>query len=160
MAWHFGRRGNRAPVRARSLGHALAQQHTIATGLAFALLLVAVACGPSRSPSPVRTSPTSTTNPLSRIHNATVDYVPLFARIAFTPATTYEQAVIIVGRDPYPWDCDEPRTPVPPPLAERRAAFTASHMLLISYPVWDQLIQIASSPQVVSVDGTPLYPCP
>jgi hypothetical protein len=38
--------------------------------------------------------------------------------------------------------------------------FAANHYLLVSYQTWDSLLHIASSPQVVSVDGTPLYPCP
>jgi hypothetical protein len=84
----------------------------------------------------------------------------LFASITFTSATTFDQAVAVLGGALYPWTCDDPPTPVPPSPADQRAAFTGSHMLLVSYPTWDHLVQIAASPLVVSVDGTSLYQCP
>jgi hypothetical protein len=104
-------------------------------------------------------------DPLSRIHNVGPNNWRLFVRITFTPPTTYEQAVAVLetgpgARPPYPWPCDEPPSPTPPPLSDRQAAYAATHTLLISYPVWDELIWIASAPQVVSVDGTYVYPCP
>ena len=125
----------------------------------------------SRStPTPTQTSgPTSsktnTPDPVARIHNAAPSYIPLFVRITFTSSTTYEQAVSILesgpsARAPYPWNCDEPRSPTPPPLPDRQAAYDASHSLLLSYAVWDELVWLASSSQVVSVDGTYVYPCP
>jgi hypothetical protein len=98
-------------------------------------------------------------NPLTRIHDVTPDALPLFARITFTPTTTYDQAVAILDHDPYPWNCDDPRTPIPPSLAEQRAAFASLHTLLISYPGWELLKRIASSPRVTSVDGIALYMC-
>ncbi len=88
---------------------------------------------------------------------------PLFARITFTTPTTYDQAVAILtaaGDTPYPWTCDDPRTPTPPSLAQQRAAFASLHQLLVSYPSDSLLNQLASSSQVVSVDAAPLYMCP
>jgi len=88
---------------------------------------------------------------------------PLFARITFTTSTTYEQAVAILtaaGDSPYPWTCDNPRTPTPPPLAQLRAAFASSYQLLVSYPSDSLLNQLASSSQVVSMDAAPLFMCP
>ena len=88
---------------------------------------------------------------------------PLFARITFTTSTTYNQAVAILtaaGGSSYPWTCDNPRTPTPPPLAQLRAPFASSHQLLVSYPCDSLLNQLASSSQVVSVDATPLFMCP
>ena len=88
---------------------------------------------------------------------------PLFARVTFTTSTTYDQAVAILtaaGDSPYPWTCDNPRTPTPPPLAQLRAAFASSHQLLVSYPSDSLLNQLASSSQVVSVDAVPLFMCP
>ena len=105
-------------------------------------------------------TPTRSPDPLARIHNVTPNAMPLFASIVFTPATTFDQAVAIIGGDPYPWTCDEPRSPVAPSLAEQRAAFATAHWLLISYPQWNQLMRIAAAPQVVSVEAAPLYPCP
>ena len=88
---------------------------------------------------------------------------PLFARITFTTSTTYEQAVAILtaaGDSPYPWTCDDPRTPTSPPLAQLHTAFASSHQLLVSYPSDSLLNQLASSSQVVSVDAVPLFMCP
>jgi hypothetical protein len=77
--------------------------------------------------------------------------------ILFTPATTFAQAVAAIGGPPYPYSCDGvPRTPDPAP----KTTFATDRYLLISYPTWDKLLHSASSPKVVSVDGTPLYPCP
>lgn len=104
-----------------------------------------------------------TVNPLTRIHNAQPDNIPLFVRITFAPSTTYEQAVAAletVPKEPYPWTCDEPRSNLPPPPAERKSTYDTTHSLLLSYATWEQLTQIASLPQVVSVDGTYVYPCP
>jgi hypothetical protein len=164
---------------------AAARSRALVGGLVLAILVGIAACAPSdlapsttpsssasgassptisepEPPTPHVSPPTATPlpNTLSKIHHATPDYIPLFAGITFTPTTTYEQAITILGRPLYPWTCDEPRTSTPPPLAEQQTAFAASHTLLISYPTWGQLTQIAASPQVVSVDGTPLYPCP
>ncbi len=136
--------------------------------LLAALLLLLAACAPGRvAPATLHSStPTATTastrttaDALSRIHNASPDYIPLFASITFTRATTYDQATAILQGHVYPWTCDEPRSNVPPPPAEQRANFAAWHGLLMSYPTWDELVRIASSPQVVSVEGTALYPC-
>lgn len=137
--------------------------------LLAALLLVVAACAPgaissltptaSVPPSPTP-SPTIAADALSRIHNASPTYIPLFASITFTADTTFDQATAILRGHVYPWICDEPRSNEPPPLAEQRANFAAWHGLLMSYPTWDDLEHIASSPQVVSAEGTALYPCP
>jgi hypothetical protein len=82
--------------------------------------------------------------------------------IQFTPITTYDQTIAIIGGAPYPWSCDGvPRTREPTP----QSAFATRHYLLLSYQLlsyqtWDSLLHIASSPQAVSVDGTAPYPCP
>ena len=136
--------------------------------LAVALLLVA-ACAPgsvspatARAPTPTATTAATrtTADALSRIHNASPDQFSLFASVTFTTDTTYNQAYAIMRGHVYPWTCDEPRSNTPPPLSVQRANFAAWHGLLMSYPTWDELLRIASAPQVVSVEGTPLYPCP
>jgi hypothetical protein len=136
--------------------------------LAVTLLLVA-ACAPgsvspatARAPTPtVTTAATRTTaDALSHIHNASPDQFSLFASVTFTTDTPYDQAVAILRGHVYPWTCDEPRSNIPPPLSVQQANFGAWHGLLMSYPTWDELLRIASAPQVVSVEGTPLYPCP
>lgn len=94
------------------------------------------------------------------IHHASPDYIPLFARITFTGDTTYDQATAMLNGHIYPWTCDEPRSNDHPSPAQQQAGFAASHTLLVSYPQWDELLRIASSPQVIAVDGASLYPCP
>lgn len=130
--------------------------------LMFAALLVLffglAACTPSSTHSSTA-APSITVNPLSRIHNVTSNSLPFFAKVTFTPATSFEQAVAILGSAPYPWDCDDPRTPVPPSTDEQRAAFTTFHTLFIEYASWDRLTHIASSPHVISIDGAALYQC-
>ena len=135
--------------------------------LATALLLWLAACAPGNVASAALHSPTPTAHPvstrpaadaLSHIHNASADDMPLSASITFTADTTYDQATAILRGHVYPWTCDEPRSNTPP-LAELRANFAAGHYLLMSYPTWDELTRIASSLRVVSVEGTPLYPC-
>ena len=134
--------------------------------LLVTLLLWLGACASSpatlHSPTPTAASIATRTaaEALARIHNASPKNIPLFASITFTADTTYDQAVAILRRHFYPWTCDEPRSPDPPPLAELHANFAASHGLLMSYPTWDELARIATAPQVVSVEGTALYPCP
>jgi hypothetical protein len=109
---------------------------------------------PTVTPSP---SPTISADAAARIHGASPSYVPLFASVLFAPATTFAQAVAIIGGPPYPYSCDGvPWTPEQTP----QTTFAASHYLLVSYQTWDSLLHLASSPQVISVDGTPLYPCP
>lgn len=147
----------RSPSTAPTLSRV--RSKALALALLLALLLVVGACAPGRVVS-TESTPVRTVNPQGRIRNVTPNAIPLFASIIFTPSTTYEQAVAIIGGDPYPWTCDEPRSNIPPPLSERQQAFASTHALLISYPVWDQLQRIASSPSVVMVEGTPLYPCP
>jgi hypothetical protein len=106
------------------------------------------------TPSP---SPTISADAVSRIHGASPSYVPLFASILFTPSTTYAQAIAIIGGPPYPYSYDGvPRTPEPAP----QTIFATRRYLLVSYQTWDSLLHLASSPQVVSIDGMPLYPCP
>jgi hypothetical protein len=64
-----------------------------------------------------------------------------------------------VATTPYGESCDGvPRTPFP--ANEPQTMFDTSHILLISYPTWNQLLQIAAASAVLSVDGTPLSPCP
>jgi hypothetical protein len=137
--------------------------------LAMALLLLLAACAPGTAAPVMLHSPTPTAVPsatrsaadaLSHIHNASADNMPLSASITFTADTTYDQATAILRGHVYPWTCDEPRSDEPPPLAVLHANFAKSHGLLMSYPTWDELVRIASSPQVVSVEGTSLYPCP
>jgi hypothetical protein len=117
---------------------------------------------PQLTPSTSSDHPTGTDipNPLAKIHNATSQNVPLFVSVAFTPATTFDQAVSALGGAPYPWTCDDPRTPVPPSLDEQRTIFAGTHTLLLSYPNWEHLVQVAASPLVLSVDGAVLYQCP
>ncbi len=141
----------------------------VKTLLLAVLLLLVAACAPgsgspvaSRAPTPTAaTASTRTTvDALAHIHNASPDQFSLFASITFTTDTTYNQATAILRGHVYPWTCDEPRSNVPPSVAEQQASFAAGHYLLMSYPTWDELTRIASSPRVVSVEGTPLYPCP
>ena len=110
------------------------------------------------TPTPVPPSPTPTVAPLTRIHNASPDSVPLYARITYTITTTYNQAVALLPNGAT-WNCDGiPRTPFPANYIQ--TLYTTSHMLWMSYPTWDVLVQIASSPYVTSVDGEPGSPCP
>ena len=180
MAQWSGRLTTSLHTSTRSPSATLTPSRVLAKTLMFtcfsALLLVLGACALGNAVSPDSTSvavtnhqghidkttptPVRAVNPQGRIRNVTPNAIPLFASIIFTPSTTYEQAVAIIGGDPYPWTCDEPRSNIPPPLSERQQAFASTHALLISYPVWDQLQRIASSPSVVMVEGTPLYPCP
>ena len=53
------------------------------------------------------------TNPPARFHHAQPDDIPLFVRVTFTTATSYDQAVATLEmgpcpKEPYPWTCDEP----------------------------------------------------
>lgn len=144
-----------------------AKPRMICAGLALGFLVATAGCAPvlRSSSGLVATAGTQTptVDPLTRIHNAQPDNIPLFVRVTFTPSTTYEQAIAALNalpKAPYPWTCDEPRSNVPPPLDERKAAYAATHSLLLSYATWKQVIQMASLPQVVSVDGTYVYPCP
>ena len=137
--------------------------------LATTLLLWLAACAPgmvapatlhSLTPTAVPVSTRSAANALSHIHNASADNMPLSASITFTADTTYDQATAILRGHVYPWTCDEPRSNVPPSLAVQQANFAAWHSLNMFYPAWDELVRIAASPQVVSVEGGALYPCP
>src|SRR5262249_48686449 len=116
------------------------------------------ACNPSSTHASTST-PSVPVNPVSRIHDVTPNSLPLFVKVTFTTSTSFEEAVAVLGSDPYPWDCDDPRTPVPPSTDEQRAAFAVLHTLIIEYVSWDRLTHIASSPHVSSVDGTALYQC-
>jgi hypothetical protein len=137
------------------------------------LIVLVAACAPRdvesavtsaalRSPTPTAAlvATRTTAEALSHIHHAAPDSFTLFARIVFTSNTTYDQATAILHGHIYPWTCDAPRSNDQPPLSVQRANFAARHSLLISYPTWDELMRIASSPQVISVEGTPLYQCP
>lgn len=143
-------------------------QTLLATALLLWLLLLA-ACAPGtvapsmlHSPAPTAfpVSTRSAADALSHMHNASADDMPLSASIIFTADTTYDQATAILRGHVYPWTCDEPRSNVPPSVAEQRANFATSHSLNMFYPAWDELVRIAASPQVVSVEGGALYPCP
>lgn len=135
------------------------------------LLLVATvalgACAPQ--PMSIAAAQTATAtriaDPRSRIHNITPSSSALFVRVTFTGSTSYDQAVAVLeggpsGEAPDPWGCDDPRSPTPPPLDVRASAYDGSHTLLIEYPRWDEMLWIASSPLVVSVDGGAVYMCP
>jgi hypothetical protein len=133
----------------------------------LALMFVACAQGSSvssmlRAPTPTAIAASTRTEAeaTSRIHNVSPGGFTLFARITFTIGTTYDQAAAILGGRVYPWTCDDPAAPTPPPVVDQRAGFSSTHTLLISYGGWDELVRIARSPQVVSVDADPLYPCP
>jgi len=115
---------------------------------------------PTINTTPAFTLSTASAASTGKIHNATAQFVPLFVSVTFTSATTFDQAVATVRAALYPWNCDEPRTPVPPPVSEQQALFAGSHTLFLSYATWDFLVGIAASPLVVSVDGTALSPCP
>lgn len=137
--------------------------------LAMMLLLLLAGCAPgtvapatSRTPTSTATtvSTRTTADALSHIHNASADDMPLSASITFTADTTFDQATAILRGHVYPWTCDEPRSNVPPPLAEQHARFARWHSLNMFYPTWDELVRIAASPRVVSVEGGALYPCP
>jgi hypothetical protein len=140
--------------------------------LAMALLLWLVllaACAPANVAPAILHSPTPTAGSvatrsaagaLSHIHNASANNMPLSATITFTADTTYDQATAILRGHVYPWTCDEPRSNVPPSAAEQLANFATRHSLNMFYPAWDELVRIATSPQVVSVEGGALYPCP
>lgn len=115
----------------------------------------------TRSPTSTSTLPTltPTVDPRSRIHNASPNNVPLFVSISYTSATTYKQAAAILPNGPYGENCDGvPRTPFPATYPETQ--FRTTHMLLMSYATWNQLLVIAADPHVTSVDGTSLPPCP
>jgi hypothetical protein len=71
----------------------------------------------------------------------------------------YDEAVALLREHLYPWTCDDPRSPTPPPADQQRASFAVTHALLVSYPTWDELTRLAASPQVVSIDGVALYQC-
>jgi hypothetical protein len=144
------------------------RQALLATALLLWLVLLA-ACAPGTVAPATLHGPTPTTVPastrsaadaLSHIHNASANDMPLSATVIFTADTTYDQATAILRGHVYPWTCDEPRSNVPPSAAEQLAAFAASHSLNMFYPAWDELVRIAASPQVVSVEGGALYPCP
>ena len=134
--------------------------------LCSSALLLLVSCGQQASagqPS-VPTGSTSaqvpTKNASQRNH---VHSSMLFVTVTFTASTSYDQAASLLkaaGENLYPWNCDDPRTPVPPPISEQRTAFASSHMLFISYPNLPGLGTLASSPQVLSIDPGPVYLCP
>lgn len=135
-------------------------------GLALALLVVLAGCGgaapKARGSATVSKQPV---NPLAHIHDITPESMPLFARVTFDPAISYDQALAILVAEPYPaipypWLCDDPRTPVPPTLAELRASFATTHAIYLASPTWDQVTRIASTDRVVTVDAAPLYMCP
>ena len=163
MIWQSWRHERRRRTNPHSFWATLTQQRLVVGGLALALFMLTVACEPGPFLSSASTSSTSTPNPLSRIHNVTPgaeQSEPLFASVIFTPSTTYEQAVALLGREPLLWSCDGVPSHVPSGFAAGRAAFATSHTLYISYPYWDLLKRIASSPQVTGIYGFAPYPCP
>jgi hypothetical protein len=137
--------------------------------LATTQLLWLAACAPgtvapatlhSLTPTAVPVSTRSAADALTHIHNASAHNMPLSATVTFTADTTFDQATAILQGHVYPWTCDEPRSNVPPSAAEQLANFAKWHSLNMFYPAWDELVRIAASPQVVSVEGGALYPCP
>lgn len=106
-----------------------------------------------------KSAPTSRPN-TSRNH---VHQSGVPARVTFTSSITYEQAVAdlqAAGEELYPWNCDDPSTPVPPTTAQQSAAFASSHALFIYSPTIPGLDQLATFAQVVSIDPNPMYMCP
>lgn len=151
----------------RRVGHLLPIAVALIVTMLLALMLVACAQGSSvsstlRAPTPTALAASTRTeaDATSRIHNVSPGGFTLFARITFTVGTTYDQAAAILGGRVYPWACDDPAAPTPPPVVDQRAGFSSTHTLLISYGGWDELVRVARSPQVVSVDAASLYPCP
>lgn len=140
-------------------------RRTITTGLALALLIALTGCGAASQPAAKGATVASHTSSRGARIAITPGSMPLFVRVTFDSATTYDQASAILTAgphpaNPYPWTCDDPRTPTPPSPAELRAAFDSTHALYLSYPTWDQVTRIASSEDVVAVDGAALYMCP
>jgi hypothetical protein len=151
----------------RQAGHPLPTAIALLVTMLLGLMLVACASGSSVSPTVRAVTPTvfaaatrTEADALARIHNVSPRDFMLFVSVRFTSETTFSQAMAILRGHVYPWTCDEPATPTPPSEAEQQSAFAASHTLVISYPAWDELVRIARSAQVVSVDADPLYPCP
>ncbi len=131
--------------------------------LVATLLLWLGACAPlsadGHAPTAAPAATRTAAEALARMKNITPGSFILFASITFTADTTYDEATAILRGHVYPWTCDDPREPTPPSVADQRASFAAAHTLLMSYPTWDELMHIASSPQVVSVENAPLYQC-
>lgn len=140
------------------------EKHTVAAGMALALLVLLAGCGgSSRQMSRSATVPGRTSSQGARLI-ITPGSMLLFVRVTFDQATTYDQALAILAAEPYPahpypWTCDDPRSPTPPPLDEQRGAFDATHALYLSYPSWEQVTRIASSDHVILVERVALYMC-
>jgi hypothetical protein len=154
-------------VLRRQFAHLLPTAVALPVIMLLALMLAACAqwssvSSPLRTPTPtaIAVSTRTEADATSRIHNVSPGGFTLFARITFTVGTTYDQAAAILGGRVYPWTCDNPAAPTPPPVVDQRAGFSSTHTLLISYGGWDELVRIARSPQVVSVDAASLYQCP
>lgn len=153
MGWRSGQ---------QKASHCRARYGVLLNVLPLALVLWLAACAPGSAGSTSLHNPATTSTPgsaSSRIHNITPGSFTLFVRVTFTSGTTYDEAVAILGGRVYPWTCDAPRSPTPPPVSDQQASFAASNTLLMSYPTQDDLARIAASSQVVSVDGVALYQC-
>ena len=135
-------------------------------GLLSGALLLLASCGQMVTAGPPSVQPGGMSaqapekNPSQRNHVR--DPSILSVSVTFIPSTSYDQAVAFLKaarENLYPWNCDDPRTPTAPTVAQQRAAFVSTHRPVIFYPdlPGDTL---ASSPQVLSIDPHPLYICP
>ncbi len=103
--------------------------------------------------------PTKNPSQGNHVHDPSI----LSVSVTFIPSTSYDQAAALLkaaGENLYPWNCDDPRTPTAPTLAQQRTVFVSTHLLVIFYPDRLGLDTLASSPQVISIDPYPLYMCP
>lgn len=140
--------------------------------VAGALLIVCAACGHNIAPQENHLTPASqiTADPSA---------VRLIYLVTFTTSTTYTQAHELLkrlGLSTGSWDCI-PRAErggesvsaaavllltTPPPSQDTPEFYAGTHRLIIGYwetPTPQQLAQLQSSPQEVSLKAIPLVPC-
>jgi len=140
--------------------------------LACALLIVSAACGQNTATQEnhLTTTPQITADP-SALH--------MIYLVTFTTSTTYTQAHALLkrlGLSTGEWDCI-PRAErggesvnavavllltTPPPPQDTPYFYAQTHRLIVGYwetPTPQQLAQLQSSPQVVSLQAIPLVSC-